>query len=89
MMYHAMDNEKFRKIASSPNYVYKNDENTYSWRNKHRLIHSEPTAIAGKTGFTKRAGRTLVTYFEKDGKKIIVVTLNNGDDWNTHKQSSE
>lgn len=85
MMFHAMGNEKFRKIASTPNYVYKTDEATYNWRNKHRLVHSEPTAIAGKTGFTKRAGRTLVTYFEKDGKKIIVVTLNDGDDWNTHK----
>ena len=49
------------------------------------FIHSEPTAIAGKTGFTKAAGRTLATYFEKDGKNIIVVTLNDGDDWNTHK----
>ena len=30
-----------------------------------------------------------MTYFEKDGKKIIVVTLNDGNDWNTHRQLSE
>lgn len=88
MMSYAMENKQFRKIASSKNHIYEGPEQTYSWRNKHRLLHYEPTAIAGKTGFTKAAGRTLVTYFEKDGKKIIVVTLNDGNDWNTHKELS-
>ena len=72
------------KLRPLKTIVTKGKDQAYSWRNKHRLIHSEPTAIAGKTGFTKAAGRTLATYFEKDGKKIIVVTLNDGDDWNTH-----
>ena len=85
MLYHAMKNEKFREIATTRSYVYQIGEKTYNWSNKHRLLHSEPTAIAGKTGFTKIAGRTLATYFEKDGKSIIVVTLNDGNDWNTHK----
>ncbi|MFJ7933412.1 D-alanyl-D-alanine carboxypeptidase family protein [Sporosarcina sp. NPDC096371] len=85
MLKYAMENDKFRKIASTKNYRYEGDEQIYSWRNKHRMIHSEPTVIAGKTGFTKAAGRTLATYFEKDGKKVIVVTLNDGNDWNTHK----
>lgn len=85
MLAYAMGNDKFREIATAKNHVYQGKEQVYSWRNKHRLIHSEPTAIAGKTGFTKVAGRTLATYFEKDGKNIIVVTLNDGDDWNTHR----
>ena len=25
-----------------------------------------------------------MTYFEEDGKKVIVVTLNHSNDWNTH-----
>lgn len=85
MLHYAMQNDKFREIASSKNYSYEGEDRDYTWRNKHRLIHSEPTVIAGKTGFTKAAGRTLATYFEKDGKNIIVVTLNDGNDWNTHK----
>lgn len=84
MLHYAMQNDKFREIASTKNYSYEGDDRDYSWRNKHRLIHSEPTVIAGKTGFTKAAGRTLATYFEKDGKNIIVVTLNEGNDWNQH-----
>lgn len=43
------------------------------------------TAFAGKTGFTKVAGRTLATAFQKDGQTCIVVTLNESDDWNIHR----
>ncbi len=77
------------KLRRLKNHKLQGEEQAYSWRNKHRLIHSEPTAIAGKTGFTKAAGRTLATYFEKDGKNIIVVTLNDSDDWNTHKNLAD
>lgn len=89
MMRYAMQNEQFKKIASTKMYTFKNGETTYHWANKHRLIHSAETAIAGKTGFTKMAGRTLVTYFEKENKRIIVVTLNDGNDWQNHLSLSE
>jgi len=86
MLYFAMKNEKFERIASAENFVYRKGDMVRSWRNKHRLIHTNDNVKAGKTGFTKAAGRTLATYFEKDGKKLIVVTLNDGNDWNTHEQ---
>ncbi|PIC65506.1 D-alanyl-D-alanine carboxypeptidase [Sporosarcina sp. P13] len=89
MLYFAMKNPKFRKIATTKNHSYETDKGKNSWQNKHRLLLSEPSAIAGKTGFTKAAGRTLATYFEKDGKSVIVVTLNNGDDWKVHKHLSQ
>lgn len=89
MMRYAMQNEQFKKIASTPSYTFKLGDMTYHWGNKHRLIQSTETAVAGKTGFTKAAGRTLVTYFEKDDKRVIVVTLNDGNDWQTHLSLSE
>ncbi|WP_233201590.1 MULTISPECIES: D-alanyl-D-alanine carboxypeptidase family protein [unclassified Sporosarcina] len=89
MLYFAMKNPEFRKIASTKNYPFETEQGKNSWQNKHRLVISEPTAVAGKTGFTKAAGRTLATYFEKDGKSVIVVTLNNGNDWQVHKQLSQ
>lgn len=89
MMRYAMQNEAFKKIASSSLYSVELGETTYHWANKHRLIRSTETAVAGKTGFTKAAGRTLVTYFEKEDKRVIVVTLNDGNDWNTHLSLSE
>ena len=78
----AMQNDAFIKIASAKSYIPK--ERSVKWRNKHKLLHINEFAVAGKTGYTKVAGRTLVTFFEKDGKKVIVVTLNHSNDWNTH-----
>ncbi|MFJ7826207.1 D-alanyl-D-alanine carboxypeptidase family protein [Psychrobacillus sp. NPDC096623] len=78
----AMQNEEFAKIASAKSYSPK--ERSVRWKNKHKLLHYNEFAIAGKTGYTKAAGRTLVTYFEDKGKKVIVVTLNQSNDWNTH-----
>lgn len=89
MLRYAMMNEKFKEIAGTTNYTYEMNGETYHWQNKHRLVRSYEFAVAGKTGFTKTAGRTLATYFEKDDKKIIVVTLNEGDDWITHRELAE
>ncbi|MCZ8540139.1 D-alanyl-D-alanine carboxypeptidase family protein [Psychrobacillus psychrodurans] len=78
----ALQNESYTQIASAKTYTPK--ERSVTWRNKHKLLHFNKYAVAGKTGYTKVAGRTLVTYFEDNGKKVIVVTLNHSNDWNTH-----
>ncbi|MER2105755.1 MAG: D-alanyl-D-alanine carboxypeptidase family protein [Solibacillus sp.] len=80
MLQIAMQNEDFRRIASTPLY-----KGRVAWQNKHRLIHEEIGMIAGKTGFTKKAGRTLASFFEREQKQMIVVTLNEPDDWNKHR----
>lgn len=78
----ALKNEDFEKIASAK--TFRPKERNVIWKNKHKLLHYSDQAIAGKTGYTKRAGRTLVTYFKDGSKEIIVVTLNNSNDWKTH-----
>ena len=45
--------------------------------------------IGGKTGYTKRASRTLVTVSENDSKRVIIVTLNDGDDFNDHVKMAD
>lgn len=52
--------------------------------NHNRLLKLSPYCIGMKTGFTKKSGRCLVSAAEKDGVTIVVVTLNDGDDWNDH-----
>ncbi|KYG89067.1 D-alanyl-D-alanine carboxypeptidase family protein [Metasolibacillus sp. FSL H7-0170] len=79
MLQIAMRNEQFKKIAST---VIFNGEQ--SWKNKHRLLSENNGAVAGKTGYTKVAGRTLATYFQKEQKHFIVVTLNESNDWRVH-----
>lgn len=84
MLQIAMKDEDFRRIASTPLY-----KGRVAWQNKHRLIHEDIGMIAGKTGFTKRAGRTLASFFEREQKQMIVVTLNELNDWNTHRYLSK
>ncbi|WP_404817731.1 D-alanyl-D-alanine carboxypeptidase family protein [Ureibacillus galli] len=79
----ALQNDKFKKIASTINYKSPT-KNGVTWQNKHRLLRQQVDAVAGKTGYTKVAGRTLATYFEKDNKKVIVVTLSESNDWQVH-----
>ena len=52
--------------------------------NHNKLLNLYPYAVGMKTGFTKKAGRCLVSAAEKDGVRLICVTLNCPDDWNTH-----
>lgn len=52
---------------------------------KHKLLYSENFMIGGKTGYTKKAGRTLVSVYEKGEDQIIIVTFNVSNDWNVHK----
>lgn len=53
--------------------------------NHNRLLGSYPPAIGIKTGFTREAGRCLVSAAKKDGITLIAVTLHCGDDWNIHE----
>ncbi len=83
----ALKNEDFVKISSAKTYVPK--ERSVKWRNKHKLMHFNQNTVAGKTGYTKRAGRTLVTYLKEKDKEVIVVTLNHSNDWATHVSLAE
>lgn len=80
MLQIAMQQDDFRRIASTK--LYKNE---IAWQNKHRLLHEDSGFIAGKTGFTKRAGRTLASFFEREQKQVVIVTLNEPNDWNAHR----
>ena len=49
--------------------------------NHNKLLASLEGCTGLKTGYTDKAGRTLVTCCERDGMRLIVVTLNDRSDW--------
>lgn len=55
-----------------------------SYVNHNRLLWSCPGITGGKTGYTKAAGRCLVTSCERGGLRLICVTLSDADDWKDH-----
>ncbi len=85
---YAMQNDKFRKIFSTKNYNTKSDRKSYSWQNKNKLLKYD-FVTGGKTGYTKKAKRTLVTTGQVNNTNIAIVTLNDPNDWETHKKSYE
>lgn len=85
-----LKNNKFREITGTRNYNTKiYSDKSFYFTNKHRLIKSLDTTTGGKTGYTKKAGRTLITSFKDYFNEVIVVTLDAYDDWNLHKKLSE
>jgi len=76
----AMKNALFREIVSTRS-------GSYAGRfmaNHNKLLWRLEGAVGVKTGYTRSAGRCLVSAVEKDGYSLIIVTLNAPDDWNDH-----
>ena len=86
---YAMKNNDYREITGTKKHTVKTNMNYYSWTNKNKLLFSYKYTTGGKTGFTKIAKRTLVTTASNNNMNIVVVTLNDGNDFNDHKDLYE
>lgn len=84
----ALKNGIFREICalSSAKAEFGNPPTSRTLRNSNKLLQSYEGCIGVKTGFTDNARRCLVSAAERNGAKIIAVTLNAPDDWNDHKK---
>ena len=85
---YAMENSEFREIFKTKEHIVKTNYKTYHWYNKNKILSLE-YITGGKTGFTELARRTLVTTGSKDNINIVVVTLNDPNDWSDHKKIYE
>lgn len=75
---YAMNNETFREIVSTKRYATERSREDVGKVivNKNRLLYSFEGANGVKTGFTKKAGRCLVSSAERNGMTVIAVALN-------------
>lgn len=53
-------------------------------QNHNKMLFRYEGAIGVKTGYTKAAGRILVSAAERGGRQLIAVTINAPDDWDDH-----
>lgn len=81
---YAMQNDTYKEIVKTKKYTVKTNLKTYVWHNKNKLL-SYDYVTGGKTGYTEKAKRTLVSTATKNNINLIVVTIKDSDDWNTHK----
>ncbi len=76
----AMKNPDFREAAGTKNASFGQRALT----NHNKLLWSYPGANGVKTGYTRAAGRILVSSAERGGRLLIAVTICDPDDWNDH-----
>ncbi len=82
----ALKNADFAELCSKTSMALEYGNPPYRrWLSNHnRLLECCEGAVGVKTGFTKKAGRCLVSAVRRDGTTLIFVTLDCPDDWDAH-----
>lgn len=85
---YALSNESFAACAAArqKTVVLNGGEKKLTLVNHNRLLKTYDDVTGVKTGFTKKAGRCLVSSAVKGKKRVIAVTLNDPDDWADHRK---
>ncbi len=82
---YAMENPIFAQTVSTKTVTVGNR----TLRNHNKLLWQLEGADGVKTGFTKTAGRILVSSCLRQGRRLIAVTMNDGNDWQDHRMLME
>lgn len=82
---YAMENPIFHKTVSTKSVRI----GERSLQNHNKLLWSLEGADGVKTGFTKAAGRILVSSAVRGGRRLVAVTMNAPNDWDDHTQLIE
>ena len=77
---HALQNDAFRRVACTKTCTVGERVLT----NHNKLLWRCPGCIGVKTGYTKAAGRILVSAAEREGRRVICVSINDPNDWQDH-----
>lgn len=77
----AMENKTFAEIVGTKEKIVKSIDNKYTHRlsNINKLLGEVPGVVGVKTGWTENARENLVTYVDRDGRKIMVAVLGSSD----------
>ena len=84
----ALENPTFAEICKCSNAQVEFGNPPYLRRlaNSNKMLWQYDGCYGVKTGFTDNARRCLVSAAERDGVKLICVTLNAPDDWEDHRK---
>ena len=75
-----LENETLREMVSTKSIAL----GERSFTNHNKLLWQYEGCIGLKTGYTEKAGRTLVSAAQRDGMTLICVTLSDPNDWADH-----
>lgn len=87
---YAIKNSVFSSICSMKNCsISYGERGSATLYNHNKFLSYYDGAFGIKTGFTKAAGRCLVTAAQRDGVTLVCVTLDAPDDWHDHEKLME
>ena len=81
-----LNNPLFLKIENIKKY---NSSNHGVWFNKNKLMKQYKYSTSCKTGFTKKANRTLISSAKKGNEELIICTLKCSNDFAFHEDLYE
>ena len=79
---HAVKNPVFAQVVSTKAAAFPNR----TFTNHNKLLWRYEGAMGVKTGYTKAAGRILVSAATRNGRTIVAVTISAPNDWQDHKK---
>ena len=82
---YAMENPIFYQTVSTKNVRFGNR----SLQNHNKLLWRVDGVDGVKTGYTRAAGRVLVSSATRENRRLICVTINDGNDWQDHSKLLE
>ena len=84
----AMKNPVFSQIVSrrKMRVRFLQPVRTVTYTNHNKLLGMYSGCIGVKTGYTKKSGRCLVSAAQRNGVRLISVTLSDPDDWRDHEK---
>ena len=80
LMLRCMENPAFRELDSRRSAEVKGQ----TLVNHNKLLSLCPGCVGGKTGYTMAAGRCLVSCCEREGMRLVCVSIEDPDDWDDH-----
>ena len=87
LMAAAMNNESFNELTKMKSVrvdFVSPRGHSVTYNNHNRLLSMYEYCTGGKTGYTKEAGRCLVTSAQKDNLRLVAVTFDAPSDWQDH-----
>lgn len=82
---YAMKNPIFEKIVSTKMITV----GKRTLRNHNKLLWMLKGTDGVKTGYTRAAGRILVSSAKRNGRRLVAVTINDRNDWQDHQKLLE
>lgn len=89
LMKYANNLMDFVEISGTKKWNVSTNKKSYIWYNRNKLLNNYKYLTGGKTGYTPKAGKTLVSTASKNNLNLIAVTLNNPNHYNVQKELYE